>query len=174
MNKKDNITLIGMPGAGKSTIGIILAKYLSYGFLDTDVLIQINHQKSLQQIMDESNYLNLRTVEENEIRKINIEKHVIATGGSAVYSEKAMEHLQSISTVIFLKVAYSALKKRIHNFKTRGIAKSDTQSFRQLFDERQILYNKYSDVIIECDAMDQEEIAEIISKRYLAMNQRGI
>jgi len=174
VNKKTNITLIGMPGAGKSTIGIILAKYLSYGFIDTDVLIQINHQKSLQQIMDESDYLNLRKVEENEIRKINIEKHIIATGGSAVYSEKAMQHLQRISTVIFLEVAYAALKKRIHNFKTRGIARSDTQSFRQLFDERQILYNKYSNIIIDCDAMDQEEIAEIISDKYLAMNQQKV
>ncbi len=174
MNIKTNITLIGMPGAGKSTIGIILAKYLSYGFIDTDVLIQINHQKSLQQIMDESNYLNLRKVEENEIRKINIEKHVIATGGSAVYSEKAMQHLQRISTVIFLEVTYATLKKRIHNFKTRGIAKSDTQSFRQLFDERQELYNKYSNIIIDCDAGDQEEISQIISDRYLAMNQQKV
>lgn len=174
MSKKDNITLIGMPGAGKSTIGIILAKYLSYGFIDTDVLIQINHQKSLQQIMDESNYLNLRKIEENEIRKINIEKHVIATGGSAVYSEKAMQHLQSISTVIFLKVGYAALKKRIHNFKTRGIAKSDTQTFQELFDERQVLYKKHSEIIIDCNAMDQDQIAEIISNRYLAMNPAKI
>lgn len=171
MNKKNNITLIGMPGAGKSTIGIILAKYLSYGFVDTDVLIQINQQKSLQQIMDESGYLNLRKVEENEIRKINVEKHIIATGGSAIYSEKAMQHLRNISTVIFLKMAYAALKKRIHNFKTRGIAKSDLQSFQELFDERQILYNKYSEIIIDCNAMDQDQIAEIISSRYLAMNQ---
>jgi shikimate kinase len=172
VNKKYNITLIGMPGAGKSTIGIILAKYLSYGFIDTDVLIQINHQKSLQQIMNESGYLNLRKVEEAEIQKINIERHVIATGGSAVYSEKAMHHLQSISTVLFLKVEYAALKKRIHNFTTRGIAKSETQSFHDLYDERQILYKKYSEVTIDCNAMDQEEIAEIISDRYLAMNQR--
>jgi len=174
MNKRTNITIIGMPGAGKSTIGIILAKYLSFGFIDTDVLIQINHQKSLQQILDDSNYLNLRKVEEREIRKINIEKHVIATGGSAVYSEKAMQHLQGISTVIFLKVEYVALKKRIHNFKTRGIAKSDSQSFRELYDERQVLYKKYGEVTIDCDAMDQEEIAEMISDRYSALYQQKI
>ncbi len=173
MNKKNNITLIGMPGAGKSTIGIILAKYLSFGFIDTDVLIQINHQKSLQQIMDETGYLNLRKIEENEIVKINIEKHIIATGGSAVYSEKAMQHLQRISAVIFLEVEYEALKKRIHNYKTRGIAKSDTQSFRELYDERQMLYKKYGEVIIDCGARDQEEIAEIISDRYLAINRPG-
>ena len=171
MNKKNNITLIGMPGAGKSTIGIILAKYLSFGFIDTDVLIQINHQKFLQQIMDETGYLNLRKIEENEIRKINIKKHIIATGGSAVYSEKAMRYLQSISTVVFLKVEYEMLKKRIHNFQTRGIAKSDSQSFRELYDERQALYNRYGEIIIDCAARYQEEIAEMISDRYLAMNQ---
>ena len=87
---KSNITLIGMPGAGKSTIGIILAKVLTWGFIDTDVLIQINHQKSLQRIMDESDYLNLRAIESREILKINVEKHVIATGGSHAPSA---EHL---------------------------------------------------------------------------------
>ena len=101
---KSNITLIGMPGAGKSTVGIILAKIMSFGFIDTDVLIQINRQKSLQEIIDESDYLNLRKIEEEEILKINIRNHVIATGGSAVYSEKAMSHLQSISNIVFLEV----------------------------------------------------------------------
>ena len=166
MNKKANVTLIGMPGAGKSTIGIILAKYLSFGFIDTDVLIQINHQKSLQQIMDETGYLNLREIEENEIRKINIEKHVIATGGSVVYSENAMQHLQSISAVVFLKVEYETLKKRIHNFKTRGIAKSNTQSFQELFDERQVLYHRYGEIIIDCGFQDQEVIAEEIILKF--------
>lgn len=170
VNKKKNITLIGMPGAGKSTIGIILAKFLSYGFIDTDVLIQINRQKSLQQIMDETGYLNLRTIEEAEILKINIENHVIATGGSAVYSEKAMAHLQRISTVIFLKVDYDVLTKRIHNFSTRGIAKSDTQSFQELYDERQVLYKRYGEMTVDCSARDQEEAAQIITDRYLAMH----
>ncbi len=169
MNQKNNITLIGMPGAGKSTIGIILAKYLSFGFIDTDILIQINHQKSLQQIINETCHLNLRRIEETEILKINIENHIIATGGSAVYSENAMQHLQRISVVVFLKVAYDVLEKRIHNFATRGIAKSDTQSFGQLFDERQVLYKKYGQIIVDCNTMDQEEIAEIISQRYHAM-----
>ena len=166
MNPKTNITLIGMPGAGKSTIGIILAKYLTYGFIDTDILIQINHQKSLQQIMDETGYLNLRRIEESEILKLNIKNHVIATGGSAVYSEKAMAHLQRISVIVFLKVATHVLEKRIHNYATRGIARSADQSFAQLFDERQALYKKYARIIVDCNTMDQEETAEIISKRY--------
>jgi len=168
---QNNITLIGMPGAGKSTIGIILAKNLSFGFIDTDVLIQINQQQSLQQIMDESGYLHLRKIEESEILKINIDKHVIATGGSAVYSEKAMQHLQSISTVIFLKVEYEALKKRIHNFKIRGIAKSDTQSFRELYDERQALYNRYGRIIIDCRFLGQGEISEQIVLKFKDLNQ---
>jgi len=166
MNPKSNITLIGMPGAGKSTIGIILAKYLTYGFIDTDILIQINHQKSLQQIMDETGYLDLRRIEENEILKLNIKNHVIATGGSAVYSEKAMAHLQRISVIVFLNVAIHVLEKRIHNYATRGIAKSVDQSFAQLFDERQTLYKKYARIIVDCNTMDQEETAEIISKKY--------
>lgn len=166
MNQKPNITLIGMPGAGKSTIGIILAKYLTFGFIDTDILIQINHQQSLQQIMDETGYLNLRRIEEGEILKLNMDNHVIATGGSAVYSEKAMAHLKRISVIVFLKVTSHVLEKRIHNYATRGIAKSADQSFAQLFDERQALYERYGDITIDCAAMDQEEIAEIIAGRY--------
>lgn len=162
--RKSNITLIGMPGAGKSTIGIILAKFLAFGFIDTDILIQINHQKSLQEIMDETDYLNLRRIEETEILKINLENHVIATGGSAVYSEKAMNHLMNRSNIIFLRVDPDILKNRIHNFKTRGIAKSANQTFAQLFEERRVLYEKYAEFVVDCDRRDQEEIAEIISK----------
>ena len=163
---KSNLTLIGMPGSGKSTIGVILAKLLTFGFIDTDVLIQINQQKQLQEIIDESDHLNLRKIEEKEILKLNIQKHVIATGGSAVYSEKAMAHLLNLSTVIFLKVDYEEIKRRIQNFETRGIAKAKNQTFRDLFNERQILYNKYAELAIDCMNLDQEEIAGIISQRF--------
>ena len=108
---KSNLTLIGMPSSGKSTIGIILAKNLRLGFIDTDVLIQINRQKSLQQIIDENDHLYLRSVEEEEILKINIENHVIATGGSVAYSEKAMSHLRGISKIIFLEAILMKSKK---------------------------------------------------------------
>jgi shikimate kinase len=160
-----NYTLIGMPGAGKSTIGIILAKNLSCGFIDTDILIQINRGKSLQEIINESDFLNLRYVEEHEILKLNVKNHVIATGGSAVYSEKAMSHLKSISKIIFLDVEFEIIRERIRNFETRGIAKADSQTFKDLFDERQILYKKYADLTIECTRLNQEEIAEIISSK---------
>ena len=163
---KPNLTLIGMPGAGKSTIGIILAKVLSLGFVDTDILIQINRQKSLQQIIDESGHFNLRKIEEAEILKINVENQVIATGGSAVYSEKAMAHLAAVSTVVFLKVSYEDIAKRIHNFSTRGIARPKGQTLRELYDERQILYNRYAELSIDCTGLNQDEVAMEISKRY--------
>jgi len=155
-----------MPGSGKSTVGIILAKNLSYGFIDTDVLIQINRQKPLQQIMYETGYLNLRKIEEEEILKLNIEDHIIATGGSAVYSERTMSHLNNISNIIFLKADVDVIKKRIHNFKTRGIAKAEDQTFEDLFIERQALYEKYAEFTIDCNMIDQEEVAEIISRKF--------
>lgn len=161
---QSNITLIGMPGAGKSTIGIILAKRLGLGFIDTDVLIQINRQKTLQQIMDETDHLNLRAIEETEILKLNIGNHIIATGGSAVYSEKGMAHLSRISQIIFLEVNFDEINRRIKNFETRGIAKNEDQSFEELFQERQVLYKKYADIVIDCNHLDQDDLAEKIAK----------
>jgi shikimate kinase len=160
---KTNLTLIGMPGAGKSTIGIILAKNLSLGFIDTDILIQINQQKSLQQILDETDHLNLRAIEENEILKLNVSRQVIATGGSAAYSDKAMLHLRKRSTIVFLEVSFAEIERRIRNFATRGIAKAAHQTFHQLFDERQVLYRKYAELTLCCDGFDQEEIARQIA-----------
>jgi len=161
---KSNLTLVGMPGAGKSTIGIILAKNLGMGFIDTDVLIQINQQKTLQQILDESDHLHLRAIEEIEIQKINIENHVIATGGSVVYSTRAMNHLMDISKIIFLEVNFENILKRIHNFETRGIAKAKNQSLEDLFRERQILYKRYAEIAIDCNHLDQEALAGQLAK----------
>jgi shikimate kinase len=153
-----------MPGAGKSTIGIILAKNLGLGFIDTDVLIQINQQKTLQQILDETDHLNLRAIEEKEILKLNIENHVIATGGSAAYSDKAMAHLAGISKIIFLEASLEAIKKRIRNFDTRGIAKNKGQTFEDLFRERQLLYKKYAEITVNCNELDQEALAVKIAQ----------
>ena len=161
-----------MPGAGKSTIGIILAKDLALGFIDTDVLIQINQQQTLQQIIDQSDHLNLRVIEEKEVLKLNIENHVISTGGSVVYSEKLMNHLLSLSTVVFLEVDYEKIKERIHNFETRGIAKDVNQTFRDLFKERQILYKKYADITIDCNELDQDELATQIANQYLKITSK--
>ncbi len=161
---KSNLTLIGMPGAGKSTVGIILAKNMGLGFIDTDVLIQINQQRTLQQIMDESDHLSLRAIEEEEILKINIENHVIATGGSVVCSQKAMAHLRTISYIIFLEIRFEEIKNRIHNYETRGIAKDKEQSFEELFKERQGLYRKYAELTIDGNLKDQEQLAVEIAR----------
>lgn len=161
---KTNITLIGMPGAGKSTIGIILAKTMTLGFIDTDILIQINRQQSLQKILDKTGYLNLRQIEEEEILRLNIDHQVIATGGSAVYSERAMNHLKSISTVVFLDVPLEVICQRIHNFDTRGIACAEDQSFEELFAQRLLLYRHYADVTIDGSCASQEEIAGTLAK----------
>jgi shikimate kinase len=153
-----------MPGAGKSTVGIILAKNLGLGFIDTDVLIQINQQKTLQQIIEEYDHLKLREIEEKEVLKINIENHVIATGGSVPYSERTMTHLCGISKIVFLKTDFEVIKTRIHNFETRGIAKEKNQTFRDLFEERQILYATYADFTFDCNELNQERLAEHIAE----------
>ena len=152
-----------MPGSGKSTLGIVLAKLLGFGFLDTDILIQINEQKTLQNIIDDASHAHLLQVEEDAIVKINIERNVIATGGSAAYSQIAMGHLKSISTVVFLKVEFEEVKRRIRNFETRGIAKRPEQNFHDLFLERQVLYERYADITIDCTSITQDQGAQEVA-----------
>lgn len=163
---RPNLTLIGMPGAGKSTVGVILAKELAFGFVDTDILIQINRQKSLQRILDESGHLALRRIEEEEILKLNIERQIIATGGSAVYSEKAMAHLRRISLIVFIDVAFEEIGRRIKNFASRGIAKAPDQTFHELYLERQALYRRHADLRVDGNRLSQEELAAHIADLY--------
>ncbi|MBN1904109.1 MAG: shikimate kinase [Deltaproteobacteria bacterium] len=165
----NNITLIGMPGSGKSTTGVILAKLLSFEFIDTDILIQLNLKRSLQDIVDKEGHIFLRRVEEDEILKISPDRCVISTGGSAVYSKKAMAHLSSFSVICFLRADFSVIEKRIVNFDQRGIAKAGDQSFYDLFMERQPLYEKYADIEIDCNSLSQEEAAGVIAERIMGL-----
>lgn len=162
---KSNIVLIGMPGAGKSTIGVILAKLAAMEYVDTDVLIQTIEQRSLQDIVDHDGYMELRRIEERVLLGIRLEDHVIATGGSAAYSEAAMLHLAGNSTIVFLDCTIKVLRERIRNFATRGLAKRSDQTFEDLFNERNALYHKYADLRIDCGSLSQEEICEIILAR---------
>ncbi len=162
IGKKSNIILIGMPGAGKSTVGVILAKMTARNFTDTDVLIQLAEGRPLQNIVDRDGHMTLRKIEETVLLGLQCDNHVIATGGSAVYSPAAMEHLQSLGTVVFLDVDLPTLESRIHNFNTRGLAKRSDQSLEDLFHERFALYKKYANITIPCAGLSQEEVCERI------------
>ncbi len=144
-----NIVLVGMPGAGKSTVGRLLAKGLGYGFVDTDRLIERVTGRLLQDIVDREGYMALRKIEEKVVSDLTLERHVIATGGSVVYGFAAMENLKTNGVIVFLDVPLGTLKKRIRNFGERGIAKRPGQTFEALFEERVPLYVRYADFTVD-------------------------
>jgi shikimate kinase len=151
-----------MPGAGKSTVGVILAKKTTRDFVDTDVLIQTAQGRTLQDIVDMDGYAVLRKIEEDILLDLSVQNHVIATGGSAVYSDRAMAHLKSDGVIIFLDVELATLESRVRDFSTRGLARRPDQSFAELFDERLELYTKNADITIKCDGMTQEQVCKRI------------
>ena len=157
-----SIVLIGMPGAGKSTIGILLAKELGLDFIDTDISIQVRWGETLQQITYESGYMVLRDYEEQVLLSENIDHKVVATGGSAVYSDAGMARLKASATVIFLDVSLPALQQRVTNFDTRGIARRPEQSFEDLFAERSLLYQRYADIRIDCSNLGVNEALQAV------------
>lgn len=165
INKKSNIVLIGMPGSGKSTVGVILAKNLGMEFLDSDILIQSEEGKTLQEIVNNDGHMALRQIEERVLTNINCSNTVIATGGSAAYSHKAMTHLSQEGTIVFLHADLQTLRERIHNYDTRGLAKRPDQSFQDLFDERFTLYNKYMDIKVDCAGIGQETTCDTILEK---------
>lgn len=162
MKAKSNLVLIGMPGSGKSTVGVILAKRTSHDFVDTDVVIQSVEHRSLQAIMDKEGYMKLREIEARVLQTLNVENHIISTGGSAVYSDAAMTHLKKNGTAIYLDVSLATLRSRITDYETRGIAKRPEQSFDELFEERTRLYRKYADLVVKGDGMSQDEVVNHI------------
>jgi shikimate kinase len=151
-----------MPGAGKSTIGILLAKELGLDFLDTDISIQVQQGKTLQQISDQSGYMALRQFEEQVLLSEDIAGRVVSTGGSAVYSEPGMARLKNGASVVFLDVSLQQLEKRVNNFASRGIARRPDQSFADLFAERQVLYHKYADISIDCSNLSIDEVLQAV------------
>jgi shikimate kinase len=165
MHYQQGVILIGMPGAGKSTLGVQLAKELGFDFVDTDLSIQVHTGQTLQEILDETDYLNLRHIEEEVLLKTDCHNMVVATGGSAAYSDLGMMHLKEQSKVVFLDTPLDELKRRIHNYETRGIARRPSQSFQELFDERQALYRKYADINIDCHRLNQQKTLKNILKR---------
>ncbi|MEZ7860365.1 MAG: shikimate kinase [Parasphingorhabdus sp.] len=155
-----SVVLIGMPGAGKSTVGILLAKEMGLDFVDTDISIQVREGKTLQQITDQSGYLTLRDIEEQVLLAEKIIGKVVSTGGSAVYSEAGMTHLAQDSVVVFLDVPLAALEARISNFSSRGIARHPGQSFDDLFAERSVLYHRYANICVDCSTLSIDEVLQ--------------
>lgn len=155
---KSNIVLVGMPGSGKSTVGVLLARATSREFLDTDVLIRMTEQRALQDIVDADGYLALRSIEERILLTLDCRGHVIATGGSAVYSQAAMTRLRSNGVIVFLDADLPTLESRIDDFATRGLARRPDQTFADLFRERFELYTRYADITVDCAARTPAEV----------------
>lgn len=155
--------LIGMPGSGKSTCGVVAAKMLLKNFFDTDLLIQNIEGISLQQIIDTKGNDYFEKAEESAILDLDIQGTVIATGGSVIYSDRSMEHLKSLGKIIYLHLDYEHMCSRISNLSTRGVVMKNGETLKDMYDERLPLYQKWADVTIDCNNNTVEETAQAIS-----------
>lgn len=160
--QKENVVLIGMPWSGKSTIGVLLAKSLQWNFIDTDLLIQSDMGKSLQQIIDEQGVDKFRHIEEQYVLSIHPEKCVIATGGSVVYSNKAMEYLNNLGIIIYLKYPFEEINRRAKSVDERGLVRAKGQTLFDLYQERTPLYERWAEISIECNQQNHEQVVENI------------
>jgi shikimate kinase len=151
-----NIVLIGMPGAGKSTMGVILAKTLGRTFIDTDIVAQETSGRLLQEIIDEDGTDVFLKTEETTILSLHGHHAVIATGGSVVFSTKAMQHLKKDGIVIYLDISFDEMVRRLNNIMTRGIVLATGQSLRDMYNQRVPFYEKYADITINCSGIDFE------------------
>lgn len=158
----DNIILIGMPGSGKSTCGVLAAKALLKNFFDTDLLLQNLEGKRLQDIINENGIDYFNKAEENAILSLDIRGTVIATGGSVVYSEKSMEHLKKLGRVIYLHLDYDTMADRIKNITTRGVVLKEGHTLLDMYNERLSLYEKYADETLICDNLSVEDVVTSI------------
>ncbi len=163
-----------MPGSGKSTVGVLLARATARDFVDTDLLIQSARGRPLQEIVNAQGYLALRAIEERVLLQLDVHNHVIATGGSAVYSEPAMAHLKRDAVTVFLDVPLAELKRRLGDFSQRGIAKRAEQSFADLFEERRALYLRHADLRVACEGLDHEETCTAITRQLRGDGGPGI
>lgn len=158
----DNIILIGMPGVGKSTVGVVLAKVLGYEFIDSDLLIQKKMNMVLSEIISQKGIDGFMAVENEVNASIDTRRTVIATGGSVVYCEEAMKHLKSIGTVIYLRLSLQSLSTRLGNLRGRGVVLKDGQTLEHLYEERVVLYEKYADVVIDEENQELEDTLQNI------------
>ncbi|MEW6443488.1 MAG: shikimate kinase [bacterium] len=169
--KNGNIILIGMPGSGKSTLGVLLAKALTRPFLDTDIHIQTREGKPLQRILNEHGIAFFLRLEQECILSLSLSRHVIATGGSVVYGARAMAHLKRQGLVVLLELSLPFLRRRLRDMHNRGIVLAPGQDLAALYAERKPLYERYADLRVSCDRKTHEQvIGEILA----ALDDRGI
>lgn len=165
MNAKDNIVLIGMPGVGKSTVGVILAKVMGYQFLDADLVIQQQEGKLLREIIEEVGADGFIQVENRVNAGLKCSKTIIATGGSVIYGREAMAHLKEIGKVVYLEVSFSTLEERLSDIKGRGVVLKEGQTLYDLYKERTPLYEKYADVRVLEEGLSVEETVEQLTEK---------
>ena len=158
----NNVTLIGMPGVGKSTLGVVLAKVMEYQFLDTDLLIQKEEKRRLSRIIQEEGIDGFKAIENRVNASVEAENTVISTGGSVVYCDEAMQHLKSIGKVVYLKLSLKALSKSLGNLKGRGVVLKEGQTLKNLYEERIPLYEKYADIVIDEEGKDLESCLQAV------------
>ena len=163
--QKDNVVLIGMPGVGKSTLGVVLAKIMQYKFIDADLLIQDQCDRSLQKLIDACGPEGFVEVENEVLSELEASQSVIATGGSAVYSEQAMKHLSEIGVVVYLRVSPEELETRLGDLEHRGVVMmgGKAMSVDELYAERQPLYEQYAEVTVDVDGLDIAEAANKVA-----------
>lgn len=160
--RKKNLIFIGMPAVGKSTVGVVVAKRLRMKFIDTDLLIQEQEKKLLREIIADVGEDGFLKIENQVNRDVNVENAVISPGGSVVYCEEAMQHYKEIGTVVYLKVSYQTIKRRIRDPRKRGVVLREGQTFRDLYDERIKLFEKYADITICEDGCRIEQTIETV------------
>ncbi len=163
---KNNIVLIGMPGAGKSTVGVVLAKVVGHKFVDSDLVIQENTGKLLHELITEHGLDGFLEIENKTNAELNVTKSIIATGGSVIYGKEAMEHLQEIGLVVYLKLSLESIADRLGDLQQRGVALKEGWGLKELYEERVPLYEKYADLIIDCEEKSIRQITEEIAGAY--------
>lgn len=161
---QNNIVLIGMPTAGKSSVGRLLAKNLNKPFIDTDSIIEEKTGKKLQTIVDNDGYLKLREIEEGCILSLEATGSIISTGGSAIYSQKAITHLGNNGIIIYLQIDFESMNSRLTNANIRGLAKNQQQSLEEMYKERSKLYKKAADFVVSCDKLNTQEVSSYIEE----------
>lgn len=162
--KKDNVILIGMPGSGKSTVGVLLAKALGYGFIDTDLLLQRQEGRRLEEILREKGIEEFLDIEGRVCESLDAQRTVIATGGSAVYRDGAMGHLRRLGKLVYLRVSLEDLALRLSDMKGRGVALREGQTLSDLYRERTILYERYAEITVSEDGHTMEDTVAAVKE----------